>query len=95
MAELQQHWQDFGKQMTLSASQAGEMYRSSLSIKMTLRLVADHLIRINSHGEQEPRFSKLEMEAMVSGAVALAERMEEELEDLHFDSFGAKAKVSS
>lgn len=95
MAELQQHWQDFEKPVTIPANVAGDMYRSALSLKTTTRILADHLLRLNSHGELEPRFSSVELEAMVSGAVVLAEGMETALEDLHLDSFDKPAELAS
>lgn len=79
-----QHWQDFAQPATFHASQAGSMYRAVLSIRQTLQLVADHHTRVNSHGAVEPRLSAMELEAMLSGALVLADTLNEAFEDEHF-----------
>lgn len=67
------------------------MYRAVLGIKNTLRLVADHQLRCNSGGVLKPRFSTIEIEAMLSGAIALAEMLDTSFEDMQFDgSSGAE-----
>lgn len=75
------HWQDFNDPVTIAANTAGDMYRAAHSIKATLRMVADYHLCIN--GEQPTRFTKSEIEAMLSGALALAEMLNVTLEELH------------
>lgn len=78
-----EHWQDFNSPITIGACQAGHLYRAIYSIKSTLRLVADHHLRSNSHGALPQRMSSTEIEAMLSGSLALARMMESAFEDLH------------
>lgn len=83
MSAVSHHWQDFEGPVTLRASQAGTIYRAVLSIRTTLRMVADHQLRSNSDGVEPPRLSSAEVEAMLSGALALSDMVEEVFEDLH------------
>lgn len=78
-----QHWQDFERQVTIQAAQAGAMYRAMRSVRSTLNMVADHHLRSNSGGAQTPRLSSIEVEAMLAGALALADMVEGVFEELH------------
>lgn len=78
------HWQDFKHPVSIPAAQAGEIYRAAHSVRSTLRLVADHHMRLNSSGDLAPRFSSVELEAMLAGALALANMVDEVFDDLHF-----------
>lgn len=78
------HWQDFDKPVTIKASQAGDIYRAVHSIKATLKMLADHHVRLNSSGDLPPRFSSVELESMLAGALALANMADEAFDDLHF-----------
>jgi hypothetical protein len=80
----QQHWQDFDQPATFHAAQAGNMYRAVLGIRQTLQLIADHHTRVNSHGAVEPRLSAVELEAMLSGALVLADTLNGAFEEEHF-----------
>jgi len=87
--ETNRHWQDFDSQVTIQASQAGAIYRAVHSIKATLKMLADHHMRLNSSGDLPPRFSSVEIEAMLSGALALANMADEAFDELHFQDSGA------
>jgi hypothetical protein len=78
-----QHWQDFESPVTLQTSQAGSIYRAVRSVSTTLRMIADHHLRSHSDGVQPLRLSPVEVEAMLAGALALSDMVEEVFEDLH------------
>lgn len=82
--ETNRHWQDFDGQVTIQASQAGQLYRAVHSVRSTIKMVADHHMRMNSGGDLTPRFSSVELEAMLAGALALASMVDEVFDDLHF-----------
>lgn len=82
--ETNQHWQDFDGQVTIQASQAGQIYRAMHSVRGTLKMIADHHMRMNSGGDLAPRFSSVELEAMLAGALALTNMVDEVFEELHF-----------
>lgn len=81
-----QHWQDFEQPITIQASQAGAIYRAMRSVRNTLKMVADHHLRSNSGGAQPLRLSLIEVEAMLSGALALSDMMEAVFEELHAET---------
>lgn len=83
MAETVQHWQNFEQSVTIEAAQAGTIYRAIRSVRSTLNMVADHHLRSNSNGTQALRLSSIEVEAMLAGALALADMVEEAFEELH------------
>lgn len=82
--ETNRHWQDFDGQVTIQASQAGQLYRAVHSVRSTIKMVADHHMRVNSGGDLAPRFSSVELEAMLAGALALANMVDDVFDDLHF-----------
>ncbi len=86
MAETIQHWQDFEHSVTIPAGQAGAIYRAMRSVRNTLNMVADHHLRSNSGGTQAQRLSSIEVEAMLSGALALSDMMEAVFEELHAEA---------
>ncbi|HJW23925.1 MAG TPA: hypothetical protein VJ576_03425 [Rhodocyclaceae bacterium] len=80
---VEQHWQDFERPVTIQPGPAGSAYRAIRSIKATLRMVADHQLRANSGGVQPLRLSPSEVDAMLAGALALSQMVEEMFEDQH------------
>lgn len=77
------HWQDFSAPVTLTADQAGAMYRAITSVTTTLGLAANHLTLLAADRKDLAVLSTNDMEALLAGALQLAEMARGELEGLH------------
>lgn len=75
------HWQDFKGPVTLSAEQAGKLYRAIVGIKSSLQLTAE--FHTAGQAEDPQRVTLQEVENLLSGAIASAEGIEADLEDIH------------
>ncbi len=77
------HWQDFSGPVTLTADQAGAMYRAISCVATTLGLAANHLTLLSGDRKDLTVLSASEMEALLAGALQLAEMARAEMEGLH------------
>ena len=77
------HWQDFSAPVTLTADQAGAIYRAITCVATTLGLAANHLTLLSGDRKDLTVLSADEMEALLAGALQLAAMAQAELEDLH------------
>ncbi|MBS0357529.1 MAG: hypothetical protein JSR83_26890 [Proteobacteria bacterium] len=82
-AHPREHWQDFSAPVTLTAEQAGTMYRAITSVTTTLVLAAQHFTLLASERKDLAVLSINDMEALLAGAYQLAEMARAELEELH------------
>lgn len=78
-----EHWQDFSSPVTLTADQAGAIYRAITCVATTLGLAANHLTLLSGDRKDLTVLSANEMEALLAGALQLAEMAQAELEELH------------
>ena len=77
------HWQDFSTPVTLTAEQAGAIYRTIHSIKTTLSIAADHFTLLAADRKDLMALSVNDVEALLAGAVQLVSNADRTLEELH------------
>ena len=63
------HWQDFSAPVTLTADQAGAIYRAITSVTATLGLAANHLTLLAADRKDLTVLSANDMEALLAGAL--------------------------
>lgn len=78
-----EHWQDFSAPVTLTPELAGAMYRAITSVTATLGIAANHLTLLAGDRKDLTVLSDSDVEALLAGAIQLAEMARAELEALH------------
>lgn len=78
-----EHWQDFSEPVTLTADQAGAMYRTIHSIRTTLSIAAAHFTLLAANRKDLMTLSVSDVEALLAGAIQLAAEADGVFEDIH------------
>lgn len=79
----QTHWQDFSGPVTLTAEQAGALYRTIHSSVATLRIAAHHFTLLAGDRKDLMPLSIQDVEALLAGAIQLVENADYIFETIH------------